>query len=67
MTREKWARLKSLFEQARDLPIGERPHFINQIYGSDNDLKASLDSLIEHYQTATSLLSGPIISQERIA
>lgn len=67
MTAERWSELKTLFGRAVDLEAGEQSRFLAAATAHDPELERSLRSLLDHYETATSLLDGPILSQERIA
>ena len=67
LTPERWRQLKSLFERAQELEHAERLRFVREACGGDAVLENGLRSLLEHDLAATSLLSGPVISQQRIA
>jgi tetratricopeptide (TPR) repeat protein len=66
MTPERWHQLKTLFGRALELEADERSRFIAEATAGDTELQSSLRSLIGHEETATCLLDGPILSQERI-
>src|SRR5436190_23181752 len=67
MAAERWSEIKSLFDRAVDLDSGAQSSFLSAVAADDPELERSLRSLVQHYQTATSLLDGPILSQERIS
>src|ERR1051325_6500956 len=67
MTPERWQQLKSLFTRAVDMEAGEQSRFIQALSEEDPEIEVRLRSLIAHHRTATSLLDGPILSQERIS
>lgn len=67
MTAERWSELKSLFGRAIDLESGEQSRLVAEATAEDPELGRSLRSLLDHHETASTLLEGPILSQERIA
>jgi len=67
MKSELWARLKPLFESARELPPSEREAAVAEACGHDPQLRAALDSLLSAYDDAGSFLERPAASPpERI-
>lgn len=66
MTAERWALLKSLFDEALALDRAKQAEFLQQLGKRDPTLELSLRSLVRHYDSAPALLEGPLISQQRI-
>lgn len=66
MTVERWALLKSLFNQALALNRSDQAEFIQRLGVRDPELERSLRSLVRHHHSAPALLDGPLISQHRI-
>ncbi len=48
MDPDRWKRLRELFDAALALPTSERSAFVARSCGDDSELRASLESLIEH-------------------
>jgi tetratricopeptide (TPR) repeat protein len=67
MTTERWALLKSLFDQALDLEGGERVNFVRAACAGDETLERSLAGLLNHHEAASSVLAGPMLTPERMA
>ena len=67
MTPERWAVLKSLFDQALAVDQDGREAFLSRACAGDRGMKNSLLALLDHHHAATSVLSGPILTAERMA
>ena len=67
MTAERWALLKSLFDQALDLGEGDRGDFVRAACAGDATLERSLADLLNHHEAASSVLAGPMLTPERMA
>jgi tetratricopeptide (TPR) repeat protein len=67
MTAERWALLKSLFDQALDLEDGDRVKFVRAACAGDAALERSLSGLLKHHEAASSVLAGPMLTPERMA
>ena len=66
MTAERWAVLRSLFEQTCVIPKDEREAFLNLSCGDDPTLRDSLLLLLDHHEAATSVLNGPMLTPDRL-
>ena len=67
MTPERWARLKSVFDQALAVEAGERREFVRAVCVGDVELERSLAGLLHHHEAASSVLAGPMLTPERMA
>ena len=56
----RWRRIKELFEAARGLPEGERPVFVKDACGEDDDLRMEVESLLTSYERAAGFLEAPV-------
>jgi tetratricopeptide (TPR) repeat protein len=59
MTPELWERLKPLFHEAMNLAAKDRPAFIRQACGDDNELKQNLEQLVQAADEETQTLDSP--------
>jgi Tol biopolymer transport system component/tRNA A-37 threonylcarbamoyl transferase component Bud32 len=59
MTGERWARIKEIFGTALDLRDSERVEFLKQSCGTDANLRAEVEQLLEAEQTP---LENPVLS-----
>jgi serine/threonine protein kinase/Flp pilus assembly protein TadD len=67
MTPDRWAVLKSLFDQALAVTDREREAFLEVACAGDASLQGSLVALLNHHEAATSVLAGPMLTSERLA
>lgn len=67
MTQQRWAVLRSLFDQALTVREDEREAFLNDACIDDQTLRHSLITLLKHHEAATSVLAGPMLTPERLA
>lgn len=44
----RWQRINTLFEQAADLPMGERAAFLSRACADDHELRREVETLLEH-------------------
>jgi len=56
MSAERWSRIRSLLEEARELPATERAAYLTQACGGDAELRAEIESLIAHGDDSGDLL-----------
>ena len=61
MDAKRWNRLKTVFDEALDLPESERPAFIERVCGDDEELLNELKSLLEEEASVIRLLDGVAI------
>jgi serine/threonine protein kinase/Flp pilus assembly protein TadD len=61
MTPELWQRLKPLFYAALDRPIEERMAYIDEVCGTDGELKTHLVQLIQAAQEETATADRPLV------
>ncbi len=67
MNGDRWVRMQQLFEEALRLPPGKRTAFVQQACGNDAELRAELESLLEHDSRAgEDFLLPPERSREAI-
>ena len=57
MTPERWLEIKRIFHAALDLPSADRPAFVRQSTGPDQDLRAEVESLLRSEEDAATFLS----------
>ena len=67
MTPERWAAMKSLFDEALALKEDERGAFLATACAGDSSLEQSLIALLHHHEAATLVLSGPTLTADRLA
>ena len=58
MDRERWGQLEKLFEEAIEIPEQGRKAFIEGACGSDRELRAELEYLVQCHREAGALLEG---------
>jgi serine/threonine protein kinase len=63
--RERWSRLKSLFEAASDLPAGERAPFLAALPAADDDLIDELRSLLAAHDEEGGFVERAVAAEER--
>jgi serine/threonine-protein kinase len=54
MTADQWERVQKLFERALDRSPEERPAFLADACGDDAELRAEVESLLDHDELASS-------------
>jgi tetratricopeptide (TPR) repeat protein len=59
MKPELWQRLKPLFHEAMGLAVEDRPAFIRQACGDDDELKQNLEQLVQAANEETQALGSP--------
>jgi TolB-like protein/tetratricopeptide (TPR) repeat protein len=47
MATDDWQRVEDLFHRAADLPLADRPAFLDRVCGSDHDLRRELELLLD--------------------
>ncbi|HEV2668475.1 MAG TPA: protein kinase, partial [Blastocatellia bacterium] len=52
MTPDRWARIDQLLDEALELPAAERPTFLCEVCGADDDLRREVESLLDSHQKA---------------
>ena len=50
MTPDRWARIDQLLDEALERPAAERPTFLCEVCGADDDLRREVESLLDAYQ-----------------
>jgi Tol biopolymer transport system component len=58
----RWARVKRIFERARQLPREERPAFLEKECGDDASLRAEVEELLDDLEAAGPFLNEPAVS-----
>ncbi len=62
MTTELWQRVQHIFERVLDAPLADRPAIIEEACGDSAELRAEVESLLEHEsQTEDGFLSSPVL------
>ncbi|MFN0113020.1 MAG: protein kinase domain-containing protein [Blastocatellia bacterium] len=62
MTPDRWARIDQLLDEAMELPVAERPSFLNQACAGDEDLRQEVQSLLDaHEQAEAKFLKAPAL------
>lgn len=62
MTDQRWRQIEALFVQAVECPAAERPTFLDQVCGGDEDLRRELESLLACDAPEQELMDVPIVS-----
>ncbi|MGH9753732.1 MAG: protein kinase domain-containing protein, partial [Blastocatellia bacterium] len=52
MTPDRWARIDQLLDEALERPLAERPAFLDEVCGGDDDLRREIESLLAAHQKA---------------
>jgi eukaryotic-like serine/threonine-protein kinase len=61
MTADRWRQIESLFVQAAECPVGERRTFLDQVCGTDDDLRRELESLLDCDTPDQRLVDIPVL------
>jgi len=67
MTPERWARVKDLFADALEHPPEDRPAFVREAAGGDDDLIAQVRRMLEESERETGMLAHPIVAVQKTA
>ncbi len=59
MAPERWQQIKALFEEARDLPQGERVAFLDEQCGGDEELRQEVQALLDTDTSEAGFLEAP--------
>src|SRR5690349_6366683 len=59
MTPERWKQVEAIFEQAVDLPVGERTDFVQTSCDGDEGLRLEVQSLLDSHARAGSFIDRP--------
>jgi eukaryotic-like serine/threonine-protein kinase len=62
MSRERWARLKSVFHAAVEYPPDARVDFLASACAGDDALRAEVEALLASHEEAGAFLSGPVLA-----
>ena len=52
MTPDRWTRIDQLLDEAMELPIADRPAYLDQACAGDEELRQEVESLLAAYQQA---------------
>ncbi len=63
MTAERWAEIKSLFEQARELPPAERAAWLRAQCAADETLHSEVAALLGAVEQAAKFIERPVLEQ----
>ena len=61
MNRDRWRRVREVFEAALERPEEGRPAFLAAECAGDTDLRAEVESLLSHHGAGGSFLEGPAV------
>jgi serine/threonine protein kinase len=56
MTPERWKQVEAVFEQALEVPAGERPEFFDRRCNGDEELRREVESLLDSHNQAGSFI-----------
>jgi serine/threonine protein kinase/TolB-like protein len=59
VTRERWKQVEAVFEQALELPLEQRPAFLQSSCDGDEELRREVQSLLDSYARAGSFIDQP--------
>src|SRR5687767_5512486 len=57
---ERWREIERMFDAVLDLPMEERAAFLGSACGTDADLRAEIDRLLDAHDRAGGLLDTPL-------
>ncbi len=61
MNPERWRKVEEIFEEAVDLPPGQRETFLLRAAGNDPVLRREVDSLLEAHERSGAFLEQPVV------
>jgi eukaryotic-like serine/threonine-protein kinase len=59
MTTERWKQIEAVFEQALELPLDQRPAFLQSSCDGDEELHREVQSLLDSHARAGSFIDRP--------
>jgi hypothetical protein len=59
MTQKRWKQVEAVFEQALELPVGERANFVQTTCDGDEELAREVESLLDSHTRAGSFIDRP--------
>jgi eukaryotic-like serine/threonine-protein kinase len=59
LTRERWAQIRQIFEDALDRPAKDRAAYLRLVCARDGELRLEVESLLESHDTSPEFLSAP--------
>jgi hypothetical protein len=59
MTQKRWKQVEAVFEQALELPVGERANFVQTTCDGDEELAREVQSLLDSHTRAGSFIDRP--------
>lgn len=59
VTRERWKQIEAMFEQAFELPLDQRPAFLQSSCDGDEELRREVQSLLDSHSRAGSFIDRP--------
>ena len=66
MTAERWELVKSLFESALTVSVGERASFLNRQCGGDEEVRREVASLLESLDESGEFLEKPLVDVKEV-
>jgi serine/threonine protein kinase/Tol biopolymer transport system component/tetratricopeptide (TPR) repeat protein len=66
VTAERWELVKSLFESALTVGVGERGAFLDQKCGNDEEIRREVASLLESFDESGQFLEQPVVSVQNM-
>ena len=59
MTPDRWQRIQDILQDAFDLPVAERPTFLDKVCTDDPELRAEVEALLHADDTPAVILNVP--------
>ncbi|MBS1796640.1 MAG: protein kinase [Acidobacteria bacterium] len=66
MNPQKWQQIEEIFQDALDLPAGERERFIAEKCGADEDVRAEVEKFIARFEQNEDFLESPVWTDSRL-
>ncbi|MEO8572352.1 MAG: hypothetical protein ABI481_00160 [Pyrinomonadaceae bacterium] len=60
MSPERWREIEEVFQAAVEMPRADRAQFLDKVCGTDADLKAELQKLLDSDDAASDFIESPI-------
>ncbi len=67
MQNERWQKIVEIFEQALEMPDGERAEYLNEICNGDSDLREEVDAMLVADADADDFIESPIIANATLS
>lgn len=67
MSSSNWRKIEEIFDEAAELPRGEREDFLNEVCGDDGDLRREVEALLAADEQSNDFIESPIIASSTLA